>query len=368
MNKILNKIAVALVLISIFVCAQSKPLIEKNTNLDFTISDDLKEILYYASLAPNGHNTQMWKVGISQDQKVLQIYIDSSRLLPVVDPDGRESLISIGAFIENMRQALIAYGYEFSISISESANIHDNPLIAEVFIGSKKAQELNTHILNNIERRNTDKNKYQKRLLDSNSVSNIIDYTLENVYILKKNSIEFEFIKEMTLLANKIQSDSAVAREELAIWLRFSDKEAIEKADGLPAEQIGLKGIVKRLYYLTTNREKATKESFGRASYRAAEKHLNNCVAFIIITGDNTVKGYIEAGMKMESTWLKAVEENISIHPMSQALEEQEVYKQIKIEFSNYENIQMIMRAGYVKNYGENNKIRRPLHKFVNMN
>ena len=166
-------------------------------------------------------------------------------------------------------------------------------------------------------------------------------------------------------MANEIQSLSPEAREELAKWLRFSDAEAIETSDGLPAEQLGLSGIIKKIYYATTNREKAKTERSGKTSLKLARKQLDNCAAFFIITGRDTSKGYIEAGMEMESLWLKATELHVSVHPMSQALEENETNKQIIRKYIGKDSVQMIMRAGYAKEYGVNNGIRRPLNEFV---
>jgi hypothetical protein len=56
-------------------------------------------------------------------------------------------------------------------------------------------------------------------------------------------------------------------------------------------------------------------------------------MAFLIVTGEDTPKGYIEAGMRMESLWLKATGLNISVHPMSQALEENETNEQIRKKY-----------------------------------
>ena len=359
MVKFSGRIILALVIMG----CSTNPLIQKDTALDFTISSELKEVLYYASLAPNGHNTQMWKAGISENGKSIKIFIDSSRLLPVVDPNGRESLISAGAFLENLKQALLAYVFEYEINIIEEINIKENPLIAEITILDKKDIEINYDILTNIQKRHTDKSKYLNKPLENNTVRAL--NSDENILIFQNGGDDFEFIKEITVLANEIQALSPEAREELANWLRFSDEEAIEKADGLPAEQLGLSGLIKTLYYATTNREKATTEKFGRTSLNLAKKQLNNCAAFFIITGPNTPKGYIEAGMKMESLWLRAVEFNVSVHPMSQALEESETNEQIRKKYSGHDYFQMIMRAGYVKKYGINNGIRRPLKEFV---
>jgi hypothetical protein len=50
---------------------------------------------------------------------------------------------------------------------------------------------------------------------------------------------------------------------------------------------------------------------------------------------------------------------------MSQALEEKEVSVQVEEQFGKLGSVQMIMRAGYVKDYGQNKRIRRPLKEFV---
>jgi hypothetical protein len=66
-----NKIVLVCVLVFAFImtaftgCALSQGLISKDTETSFPLSPDLREVLYYASLAPNGHNAQPWKLGIS---------------------------------------------------------------------------------------------------------------------------------------------------------------------------------------------------------------------------------------------------------------------------------------------------------------
>jgi hypothetical protein len=264
-----------------------------------------------------------------------------------------------------MKQALLAYGFKYELHIIDEIDIKNNPLVTEIAIIGKDDAAINFDTLNTMEKRHTDKSKYQNKPLDKNSIEALLNLSSGNIQIFCEGSEDFSFIKEITLLANEIQSLSPEAREELAKWLRFSDKEAIETSDGLPAEQLGLSGIIKRLYYATTDREKAKTEKFGKTSLTLAKRQLNNCTEFFIITGKDTPKGYIEAGMDMESLWLKATELSISVHPMSQALEENETNEQIRKKYTGKDSIQMIMRAGYVKEYGVNNGIRRPLKEFV---
>jgi hypothetical protein len=67
------------------------------------------EMVHYATLAANGHNTQPWKFAIRQE--TIEIHPDYSRHLPVVDPDNRELWISLGCTLENLLLAARAAGY-----------------------------------------------------------------------------------------------------------------------------------------------------------------------------------------------------------------------------------------------------------------
>ena len=80
------------------------------------LDQDGYRILHYASLAPSGHNAQPWLVKIIDTDEWI-IGSNSNRWLPVVDPENRESLLSIGAFVENLFQAASALGYRAEIDI-----------------------------------------------------------------------------------------------------------------------------------------------------------------------------------------------------------------------------------------------------------
>ena len=64
----------------------------------------LGRILHYASLAPSGHNSQPWCVRLIDDRKMI-IGADPERRLPAVDPNNREVMLSLGAFVENLSLA-----------------------------------------------------------------------------------------------------------------------------------------------------------------------------------------------------------------------------------------------------------------------
>ena len=75
-----------------------------------TLQPDEAEILLLASLAPSGHNTQPWWVDYLGPYHWI-IGNDRRKWLPAVDPDQRETLLSLGAFLQNLEFAASAFGY-----------------------------------------------------------------------------------------------------------------------------------------------------------------------------------------------------------------------------------------------------------------
>lgn len=76
---------------------------------DSTIVQALRRAAVRATLAPSVHNTQPWRFVLGRD--TLEIRSDASRRLAVLDPTGRQMMISCGCALFNARVALEAAGY-----------------------------------------------------------------------------------------------------------------------------------------------------------------------------------------------------------------------------------------------------------------
>lgn len=61
---------------------------------------NINQLIYYATLAPSGQNTQPWK--FSAEENTVRIYPDFDRTLPVVDSDNHALYISLGCALENL--------------------------------------------------------------------------------------------------------------------------------------------------------------------------------------------------------------------------------------------------------------------------
>lgn len=68
----------------------------------------LHECLSAAAAAPSIHNTQPWRFRVFADG--VDVIADPNRRLQVIDPMGRELMISVGAALLNLRVAVLAHG------------------------------------------------------------------------------------------------------------------------------------------------------------------------------------------------------------------------------------------------------------------
>src|SRR6266478_3628738 len=75
---------------------------------DLPLSLVRRELVRYATLAANSHNTQPWQFHLS-DRSIL-VLPDPGRRLPAVDPDDHHLFASLGCAVENIVQAARAFG------------------------------------------------------------------------------------------------------------------------------------------------------------------------------------------------------------------------------------------------------------------
>ena len=73
----------------------------------------------------------------------------------------------------------------------------------------------------------------------------------------------------------------------------------------------------------------------------------------------------LETGKRMQRLFLKVREKKIAIHPMTQILEEAPTRQLLNQSIGISDNIQFILRMGYLKNYPEPVSLSRPVDWFV---
>ena len=340
-----------------FVGADTK---QKETT-KITLQPGEKEILFLASLAPSGHNTQPWFVKYIEPYHWV-IGNDKSRWLPGVDPIQRETILSIGAFIQNLEYAANNLGYNCQFSILATTNQDEN--IVDVKL--TKATAIIRYDIEQIKHRRTVRSNYQSDVLKKEDSSYLINEEREFIHYIPNTAKEHVWLNEQTIEANRIQSYRDAAQTELANWIRFSSKDAEKNADGLTLAGMEIEGIPG--WYLRNfyDKEDVMKKSFREQSIDKVVKQVSQSAGWLLITSkDNSVATLLETGKRLQRLWLKIREKNIAIHPMTQIIEEASTNQKLNQSIGLNEPVQFILRTGYLKNYPEPVSPRRTVERFV---
>lgn len=324
------------------------------------LSPEEREILRLASLAPSSHNTQPWIVTVKGKGRWV-ISSDRLRWLPQADPGNRELLLSLGAFIENLIIAAGVFGYRIKLTVLAASPFDRD--VAEVRLIRDKVRPFP---LEKIRTRMTVRCLYERRELKSADITVILKKWPDRIFYFSNSSPEGRCLREGTIYGNHTQAFRDQAQRELAGWIRWSDEEAVRLRDGLTPEGMDIGGvegwIVRNLY----TRAAVMKRSFRcRTVERVAGQVRSAGGWFVIASGDQRVSSLIDTGRRFENLFLGARERSIALHPMSQILEEEPWNRGVASALGITENIQFVLRAGYISSYPKPVSLRRPPYCFV---
>ena len=320
-----------------------------------------RDILFLASRAPSGHNTQPWFVIYIKPYHWI-IGNDKSKWLPAVDPTQRETVMSIGAFLQNIEYAAQNAGYYCQFTQLASSNQDEN-MVEVHLIKSSRIEQFD---IQKIKQRRTVRTKFLDVPLKEDDLNYLTRNEIEFIHYIPNTSKEHQWLNEQTIVANKIQTNRADAQKELSEWIRFSSKDAQTHADGLTVASLEIEGIT--AWYLRNFYKKSDvmTEGFKEKSVSNVLEQVAHSAGWLLITSkDDTVASLLETGKRLQRLLLKIQERNIAIHPMTQILEESSTRPLLQKSMGLAQQIQLILRIGYIKNYPKPVSLRSPLERFV---
>lgn len=334
------------------------------------LEKDEIEILYLASLAPSGHNTQPWTVQVVEPRHWI-IGSDKKRWLPAVDPENRELLLGIGAFIENLVIAAGTFGYEVDLQI-----IAKSPMDLEIAdIRLKKGKTIDFPLAK-VKQRRTVRSGFADQEIKTEDLKYFTRHEaraclLANVpsphsFFFPNHSPQGKYLQEGTIEANRKQAFRDPAQEELANWIRWSNKEAKLYRNGLTPESMEIKGIAGLFVRNFYDRQSVLKESFRKQTVDIVAKQVKTCGGWLVVTSsDSSIPTLIEYGRVFGNMLFRIRERMIAIHPMTQMLEEDPWKKQVAKGLGLAGEVQWILRIGYLKSYPDPVSLRMPVSWFI---
>jgi hypothetical protein len=193
---------------------------------------ETRDFIRYATLAPNGHNTQPWSFQVSE--RKINVLPDFARRTPVVDPDDHHIFVSLGAAAENLALACTARGRPGQASF----NAVDDGSVAFAF-GEARAPE--PALFEAITQRQSTRAEYAGRAVspaDLQTLTNAAE-TPGIDLVLIVDRLQINRVRDLVLSGNSAQLADPVFVRELKSWIRFSPSRAASSGDGLFAVASG---------------------------------------------------------------------------------------------------------------------------------
>ncbi len=324
------------------------------------IGPDEWQILYYASLAPSGHNSQPWFVRVEGPGEWV-VGVDSDRQLRVVDPDNREALLSIGAFLENLVLASGYFGYDSTLEVIASTR-SDTDLV-RVRLAKGKPTNIT---LDSLESRRTLKTGMLTREIRGQDVDDFKSAAGNGVHYFPRESSHARCMTDAAVENFRRQFENKAAVAEMARWTRLSDSDAARLRDGLTTDGMEINGITGWIVRHFMGPEDVKGPSWREKAVEKAAVQAGQGGGWMVITSNGTgIPDIIDAGRRFQRMALIARKKNIAIHPMTQVLEEIHGQNSIRKNHGPAMVPQFMLRVGYVNSYPDPVSLRRPVGWFL---
>lgn len=316
----------------------------KTATLPWGRAGDYTEIrhiaLSYALLAANPHNRQPWNVELIGDDR-LHLWKDKTRLLPETDPYERQINIGLGCFLEQMVLASKAHGYDVQLDVFP--NGQQGPVATAVFSKGAQRDALFDYILH----RRSCKKPFDDKLVSKAQALELATYGRVEIDPGKVSSI-----KKITWDAYVIEATSPRRWRESIDLMRLGVAEVDANPDGI--------SLTGGLMELMTSTGILTREGSMNASSASFKKGMEITRAILHATPayvylkspNNTPEDQVAIGRQWARLNLKTTQMGLSLHPVSQALQE---YPEMATQYRNIhdllvkrnETVQMLGRLGY---------------------
>ena len=187
---------------------------------------DARDLIRFATLAPNGHNTQPWHFGVAPDR--ITITPDIARRTPVVDPDDHHLFISLGSAAENLALSAAARGYR-------GQPVFDGTTGGAITFAHEPAPPEPSPLFDAIPQRQATRSDYDGRLVSPRDLNLLARAaTVPGVdLVLLTDRPRISRLRELVTVGNSAQMADAAFVHELKAWLRFNPRAALRSGDGL---------------------------------------------------------------------------------------------------------------------------------------
>ena len=305
------------------------------------------QVVAAATRAPSIHNTQPWRFVAAPDR--LDVYLDTERALPVLDPTGRQQIISCGSAIEFAVVALAAAGHTAEVDLLPDDGDPDRLATVRV-TGPLETSDEDRALAAAIDRRHTVRAAFEPRAVPGDLVERLERDASSFGAWFKPIARSEEEVATVFLIARAEemeQSDPAYLAE-LQSWLR-TDPGAV---DGVPVEAVP-SGDPQTRPSNWLIRDFVVGERDEQQLFRAADDpdapppDVERPTVVLMGTDDDDRYAWLLAGRALGRVLLRATAEGVAASPLTQALDWPATRSRMQSRLSLVGHPQMLLRMGY---------------------
>lgn len=316
----------------------------------------LRQIVELAVRAPSVHNTQPWSFVAGPSR--LDVFADRSRQLTVLDPTGRQLVLSCGAAIGTARLAVRAYGYGCDVDLLP--NPDDTDHLAVLRVGRPlQTGAGDMELARQIGSRRTVRDRYDPTPLSASLRTALAsEAELEQASLYWVDDLgERTALAVLTDRADRIEQADPAIRGELARWQR-SDASS---GDGVPPDVLPAVPAASRASDVPLR-------DFGAADDAADPQHLplpaeRPDYAVICTRYDGPVS-WLHAGQATARVLLRAAAHEVAASPAGQVLDLAWTRRALRQELGIIGHPQLVLRLGHGRLEGPRTP-RRPVDRVL---
>ncbi len=311
-----------------------------------------RRVLEYTQRYPSPHNSQPMKVRVDGD--TLHLFYDKRRGLPA-EPYGIPfGSVCVGVFVESVCIAAHALGFRVAERLDFSPMDFDDPeplhragsltLLPSV----DPPEDLDPQLL--LVRR-TSRLPYDARTVPADVLAEAVDEAARHGHVLRVTGDE-RLVRELVAVNQRTlfyDLENPAVRREIQGYLRYSEREARAKADGLSARCLALPGPVMRVvlgsYWLWRL------PVLGTVMRRVYLSSMRGVAQVAWLKGPFAgERDYVEAGRTFLRTWLVFTRHGVFLHPFGSVITNPRAHRELLELVGEREDgdmVWLLFRLGY---------------------
>jgi hypothetical protein len=323
-----------------------------------------ERVVEAATRAPSIHNTQPWSFTASGD--VLGVHTDPERALSVLDPSGRQRIISCGVAVEFAVVALRAVGRDADVELLPDPA--DEDLLATVRAERPHdPTDDDRGLAAAIAQRHTERAPFEPRTVPAAALDRLqAEAGAFGVWVKPITESEEEVATVFLISrAEELEQGEPAYRKELEQWLR-TDPGA---PDGVPVGAVPSGDPATRAAnWLIRDFVVGTRTPAEHPSPNPDEPppRVERPAVLLMGTMNDDRRAWLEAGRALGRVLLRATEADLVASPLTQALDWPATRRQLTSRLSLVGHPQMLLRLGYPAQRGTPSG-RRPVGEVLRM-